>query len=79
MAGEAATALASAVLTLVAASVVLHGLSVTPLMDHYDRRQRRDQVRAGGGRGPGAKGSAAAPAAPAEPAEPELGGPAPPT
>ncbi len=79
VAGEAATALASAVLTLVAASVVLHGLSVTPLMDHYDRRQRRDQVRAGGGRGPGAKGSAAAPAAPAEPAEPELGGPAPPT
>ena len=70
VAGEAATALASAVLTLVAASVVLHGLSVTPLMDHYDRRQRRDQARSGGGRGPGAKGSAAAPAVPVAPAGP---------
>ena len=69
VAGAAATALASVVLTLVAASVLLHGLSVTPLMDHYDRRQRRDQARAGGGRGPGTKGSAAAPATPAEPAE----------
>ena len=76
VAGAAATALASVVLTLVAASVLLHGLSVTPLMDHYDRRQRRDQARAGGGRGPGTKGSAAAPATPAEPAE--LGGLTPP-
>ena len=47
VAGEAAQQLASAVLTLVAASVVLHGLSVTPLMDHYDRRQRRDRGRGG--------------------------------
>ncbi len=38
---EAGEQLASAVLTLVAASIVLHGLSVTPLMEHYDRRQRR--------------------------------------
>ena len=40
----AATQLASAVLTMLAASVVVHGISVTPLMDRYDRRQRRDQT-----------------------------------
>ena len=43
VAGAAAQQLVSAVLTLVAASIVLHGLSVTPLMDHYDRRQRRSR------------------------------------
>ena len=48
VAGEAAEELASAVLTVVAASIVLHGLSVTPLMDHYDRRQRRERGRGGG-------------------------------
>ena len=48
VAGSAAELLASAVLVVVAASVVLHGLSVTPLMDHYDRRQRRDQARGPG-------------------------------
>ena len=44
MTNGAATQLASAVLTMVAASVVVHGISVTPLMDRYDRRQRRDQT-----------------------------------
>ena len=47
VAGAEAQQLVSAVLTLVAASVVLHGLSVTPLMDHYDRRQRRSRGPAG--------------------------------
>ena len=47
VAGAAAQQLVSAVLTLVAASVVLHGLSVTPLMDHYDRRQQRSRGPAG--------------------------------
>jgi NhaP-type Na+/H+ or K+/H+ antiporter len=45
VAGEAAELLASTALALVAASIVLHGLSVTPLMEHYDRRQRRDRSR----------------------------------
>jgi NhaP-type Na+/H+ or K+/H+ antiporter len=45
MASDAATQLASAVLSLVAASVMLHGVSVTPLMDQYDRLQRRDKAR----------------------------------
>lgn len=44
MTNGAATQLASAVLTVVAASVVVHGISVTPMMDRYDRRQRRDQT-----------------------------------
>ena len=70
VAGEAATQLASAVLGLVAVSIVLHGLSVTPLMEHYDRRQWRDLARAGGGRGPGVQGSVAAPATPTLPAAP---------
>jgi NhaP-type Na+/H+ or K+/H+ antiporter len=64
VAGAAAQQLSAAVLTLVAASVIVHGISVTPLMGHYDRRQRRD--RATPGRGP---------AAPAEDSASERGGP----
>ena len=45
--GVAAVQLSSTVLTLVAASVIVHGISVTPLMGHYDKRQRRDRGRAG--------------------------------
>jgi hypothetical protein len=44
--------------------VIVHGISVTPLMGHYDRRQQRD--RATPGRGP---------AAPAEDSASERGGP----
>ena len=42
-----ATALASLTLGLVAASVLIHGLSVTPLMTWYERRvqTRRSAVR----------------------------------
>lgn len=39
--GHAAVQLSSAVLAVVAASVIVHGISVTPLMEAYDKRQRR--------------------------------------
>jgi len=41
--GAEAATLASVVLAVVAISIVLHGISVTPLMASYERRQRRER------------------------------------
>jgi NhaP-type Na+/H+ or K+/H+ antiporter len=41
VAGPTGLMLADATLVVVAASIVLHGVSVTPLMDQYSRRRRR--------------------------------------
>jgi sodium/hydrogen antiporter len=39
LATELAEYLASLVLTVVAASIIVHGISATPLMEHYYRRK----------------------------------------
>jgi NhaP-type Na+/H+ or K+/H+ antiporter len=39
LAPELAEYLASLVLTVVAASIIVHGISATPLMEHYYRRK----------------------------------------
>lgn len=41
--GELAERLASLVLSLVVASIVVHGISVTPLMKRYERQSRGEQ------------------------------------
>jgi NhaP-type Na+/H+ or K+/H+ antiporter len=42
---ETAERLAGLTVAVVIASIVLHGISVTPLMEWYERRQRRSQMR----------------------------------